>query len=182
MQGNKEIIQIIEQLTAIIEHNPGETIKTALIEGIKVKTKALKDQYKKVKQEPEPIIRTIDNSYSIPNEIIINQTRELKNSLVKNKQFEEAAPIRALELKYLTKIANPETTQEEAEKFIREGWEVLHSEVEELKNTTGPQPGEETETKQRPEVIRFGEYIRKLSFSKLQAQPMEQHYEDFAQS
>jgi len=106
MQGNKEIIQIIIGLTALIEHNPEETIKTAMIDSIKEKTKVLKDQDReegqKVKQEPE--------------------------------------------------------------------------------ETPGPQPGEEIKTEQRPEILRFGEYIKKMSFGNLSSKPMEQHYEDFAQS
>lgn len=41
-EEKQTFIKIIEELTAIIEHNPGETIKSALIEGIKRKTQDLK--------------------------------------------------------------------------------------------------------------------------------------------
>jgi len=54
-EEKKKFIKIIEELTAIIEHNPEETIKTALIEGIKAKTQDLKQRSQ---QKPTFTIKT----------------------------------------------------------------------------------------------------------------------------
>ena len=132
-EGEKEqFIKILEELTAIVEHNPGETIKTAMIEGIKAKTKVLRDKAKEEKRK----------AYIKEGTEIF---QEIEQEFIKRWMKEEEITI----YKYFPPF------------------KLYYNKV---KPTTD---------EEQPEVLRFGNYIKRLSFGTLEAKTIEQHYEEF---
>lgn len=175
-EGEKKlIIQIIGGLTALIEHSPEETIKTAMIEGIKEKTQVLKDQDK---------IIPVRNNSAWP---------RWENILLSEGEFTEVYKKQWLEdyIKEGWRVLNKELAKVKNERpkvpdipiktnnlGFAEGKEG--EEAQEIK--TGPQPAETGEPKKQPEILRFGDYIKSLHFSFLRSKTIEEHYQDFKQS